>query len=220
VSEPILPPRLYRSGTIRIANITGFLLANLLFAGIILIPVFLQTVMRTGASLSGALLIPYMVGMTMTSWLAGDIMRRTGSYRGLMPVSFGLCAVSFVLLSTATATTATWLPAFYGLLLGFGIGTCFPVVNISVQNAAEPRDIGVATSTVTFSRSIGSAFGAAFFWTLLRTFDAHDPAHAFRDVFLVGALVALICIPLSLMLRGEPLLTSSSRERAQSQRAV
>jgi EmrB/QacA subfamily drug resistance transporter len=220
VSEPILPPRLYRSSTIRVANITGFLLAMQLFAGIILIPVFLQIVMHTDASISGVLLIPYMVGMTVTSWVAADVMRRTGSYRGLMPVSFGVCALSFGLLATMDATTPVWLPAFYGLLLGFGIGTCFPVVNISVQNAAEPRDIGVATSTVVFSRSIGSAFGAAFFWTLLRSFTARDPEHAFRDVFLTGALIAAICIPLSLLLRGGPLLTSSSRERARSQRAV
>jgi hypothetical protein len=52
------------------------------------------------------------------------------------------------------------------LVLGAGVGLCMQVLTIIVQNNADYRDLGVATSGVTFFRTMGSAFGAAIFGTI------------------------------------------------------
>jgi hypothetical protein len=52
-------------------------------------------------------------------------------------------------------------------LLGIGTGMSMPVMLVAVQNAAEARDIGVATATVSFFRSLGGSFGAAILWSVL-----------------------------------------------------
>ena len=41
-----------------------------------------------------------------------------------------------------------------------------PVMLVAAQNAAEARDIGVATASVAFFRSLGGSFGAAILWSV------------------------------------------------------
>ena len=75
------------------------------------------------------------------------------------------------------------------IVLGAGIGLCMQVLTIIVQNTADYRDLGVATSGVTFFRTLGSSFGAAIFGTIYTNVLEHtlpgalaadpglDPAH-------------------------------------------
>lgn len=166
-ADPLFPPRIFANAVIGLADATGFLASLLYFASLVLTPVYFQLVLGLSAAGSGGLLMPLLVGTTITSFGAGLVMRRTGGYRGLMPVSFLVTAIGFLLLATVNSSTSTLAAVLIMVLLGLGLGTCFPVLNIAVQNVSEPRDIGVATSTVIFSRSLGGAFGAAIFWTLL-----------------------------------------------------
>lgn len=53
------------------------------------------------------------------------------------------------------------------VLLGLGIGMVIPVMTLAVQNGVDRKDLGTATSSVTFFRSIGSSLGAAMFGAIL-----------------------------------------------------
>ena len=66
--------------------------------------------------------------------------------------------------------TPTWLQSVYLFILGTGIGLCMQVLVLTVQNTASFSDLGVATSGVTFFRTIGSSFGAAIFGSLFTNF--------------------------------------------------
>lgn len=169
-AEPIFPPRLLANRVIRLGSLTMFLIQMLMYAAIVLIPVFLQLVLGIGAGSAGALLIPLLVGIAISSITVSQIMRRTGRYKIVLPIGFTLAAVGYILLSTMTPATEPKMALLYVLLLGMSLGACMPVINVAVLNAADPRDIGVATSTVSFSRGLGGAFGAAIFWSLLLTF--------------------------------------------------
>src|SRR6185503_8403464 len=81
-------------------------------------------------------------------------------------------AVAFVLLSRMDAATPTWQQSLYLFVLGTGIGLCMQVLILVVQNTASFTDLGVATSGVTFFRTIGSSFGAAIFGSLFANFLA------------------------------------------------
>jgi hypothetical protein len=73
------------------------------------------------------------------------------------------------LLSLLKVGTAPWLASAFMLVVGVGIGLVMQVLVLVVQNDVEPKDIGVATSTATFFRSVGGAFGVAIFGTIFAT---------------------------------------------------
>ena len=56
------------------------------------------------------------------------------------------------------------------------------VLVLVVQNDAEPRNIGVATSTATFFRSVGGSFGVAIFGTVFASRLATQLSHLPRSV--------------------------------------
>jgi EmrB/QacA subfamily drug resistance transporter len=165
-AEPVLPPRLFANPVIRVASLASFIVSVSMFGGIVLLPVFLQLVTGVGAGDSGVLLIPLMGGTVVGAFTAGQRMRRTGRYKVYPLIGLAAGAGAFALLATMTEATPPTLAMVYMGVLGVGIGMSMPVMLVAVQNAAEPRDIGVATSTVAFFRSLGGSFGAAILWSL------------------------------------------------------
>jgi hypothetical protein len=75
-----------------------------------------------------------------------------------------------LLLSQMSPSTSALLQSLYLFVLGFGIGLCMQVLVLIVQNTSSFEDLGVATSGVTFFRTIGSSFGAAIFGSLFDNF--------------------------------------------------
>jgi EmrB/QacA subfamily drug resistance transporter len=167
VAEPLWPPRLYANRTIVVTNAMAFIAAVLTFAGIVLFPVFFELVMGFNASNAGVLLIPFQMGMTATAFATGQVMRRTGRYRRMPPAALCFAVAGCGLLATLNASTHPALTMLYTVLVGFGIGACYPVSLVAAQNAAGPNDIGTVTATVSFSRQLGGAFGAAIFWSVI-----------------------------------------------------
>lgn len=79
-------------------------------------------------------------------------------------------ATAFVLMSRMDPATSALVQSLYLLLLGAGIGLSMQVLVLIVQNTSNFEDLGVATSGVTFFRTIGSSFGAAIFGSLFVNF--------------------------------------------------
>ena len=165
-AEPVLPPRLFANSVVRTANLASFIVAMAMFGGIVLLPVFLQLVTGVGAGHSGVLLIPFMGGTVVGAFTAGQLMRRTGRYKIFPVIGLAAGALAFALMATMDAATAPSTAMIYMGVLGIGLGSSMPVMLVAVQNAAEARDIGVATATVAFFRSLGGSFGAAILWSI------------------------------------------------------
>jgi MFS family permease len=165
--EPILPPRLFRNDIFRIANLCGALVAMVMFGTTMLVPIFLQLADGMSAGASGLLLAPLTGGSVVGAFTSGQIMRATGGYKRQPLVGLSLASLALIVLAAMTADTPPALIGAALALLGIGIGTTFPVMLVALQNAAEPRDIGAATSAVNFFRSMGGSFGAAILWSVL-----------------------------------------------------
>jgi EmrB/QacA subfamily drug resistance transporter len=161
--EPILPMRLFGDRTFTVGVAMSFALGCAMFGAIVFLPLFLQAVTGASATNSGLLLLPLMAGLMVTSVGSGRVIARTGRYRSWPIAGMLLGAAGMALLSTMDAATSRLESSLYMVVLGLGMGMVMQVLVLAVQNASEPRDMGVVTSAVNFFRSLGGSFGVAVF---------------------------------------------------------
>ena len=209
-AEPILPLRLFRGRVFVVVSATLFTATLALFAAIVFLPVFLQTVTGASAEQSGLLLLPLLVTTTATTAVVGRVISRTGRYKVFPAVGLGVMGVGLLLLSTMDASTSRAVAAAFMVVFGVGFGMVSQVLVLAIQNAVDRRDIGIATASANLFRGLGGAMGAA---ALGAVFAGHvsggGGVEARVDgvdaVFLVAAPVALIGTVIVLFLREVPL---------------
>jgi EmrB/QacA subfamily drug resistance transporter len=166
-AEPILPLRLFHNRIFSVCSGIGFVIGFAMFGAIVFLPVYLQVVRGVSATRSGLELLPLMAGLFLTSVGSGRRITTTGRYKRFPIIGTALTAVGLALLSTLGAGTPYWRVALFMATLGAGIGLVMQVLVLATQNSVDPRDMGVATSSATFFRSMGGTFGAAIFGTVL-----------------------------------------------------
>lgn len=170
--EPILPIRLFAGQVFSVCCVLGFIVGFAMLGAMTFLPTFMQFVDGVSATMSGLRTLPMVAGMLITSIGSGSIVGRTGRYKIFPVAGTAIMTVGFLLLSTMDAHTALWMQSLYLFVLGAGIGLCMQVLVLVVQNTSSFADLGVATSGVTFFRTIGSSFGAAIFGSLFANFLA------------------------------------------------
>jgi EmrB/QacA subfamily drug resistance transporter len=159
--EPILPLELFRMQIFTVANIISFVSGVAMFGALAFLPQYLQLVHGVSATESGLLLLPLLIGLLVMSISSGLYISRTGRYRwfplaGTIGVTAGL-----VLLAHLGAHTSLTVVSLDILVFGCGLGLFMQVLTLIVQNAVPMKQMGVATSSVTFFRSMGGAIGAS-----------------------------------------------------------
>jgi Na+/melibiose symporter-like transporter len=176
-ADPIIPLSLFRDAAFAIPTAVSFLIGFAMFATLSYLPAFLQVGMGMSATASGGMLIVLMAGLLLTTAASGALITRTGRYK-LYPVAGTLLAVPGTwLFSTMDSRSSPWLVLGSMLLLGLGIGLVMQVMVLVVQNSVERRDLGAATSTVTFLRQVGASVGVAVLGSLITVrFAAAVPA--------------------------------------------
>jgi EmrB/QacA subfamily drug resistance transporter len=163
VAEPIIPLTLFRSRVFDVANAMGFMVGFAMFGAIVFIPLFLQLVYGLSPTSSGLRMLPLMAGLLAAVILSGRAVTRWGRYK-IFPIAGTVVLVlGMYLLSRLDTGTALWVASAFMLVVGVGIGLVMQVLVLVVQNDAPRADLGVATSTATFFRSVGGAFGVAIF---------------------------------------------------------
>ena len=133
-----------------------------------------------------------MAGLLVSSILSGRAITRIGRYKAFPIAGTAVLVVGMYLLSLLAVGTAPWVASAYMVVVGVGLGLVMQVLVLVVQNDAPPQDIGVATSTATFFRSVGGAFGVAIFGTIFASRLSHRLAQLPRSVTaLLGSGVHL-----------------------------
>src|SRR5450756_3043860 len=90
-AEPVLPLRLWKSSIFTFSNIAGMGVAMSMFGAIFFLPVFVQGVIGNSVTISGAILVPMLVAMIVTSIGSGQFISRTGRYK--IPLLIGLVSM-------------------------------------------------------------------------------------------------------------------------------
>ncbi len=165
--EPIIPLRLWKNRVFSVATGLEFLVGFAMFGAIIFLPLWLQTVGGASAQNSGLLILPLMAGLMTSSIVSGRMITKTGRYKRFPLTGTAMIAIGLWLLSTMGVGTSYAESSVYMVILGLGIGMIIQVMVLAVQNSVEHRDLGTATATESFIRSMGGAFGVAVFGAIL-----------------------------------------------------
>jgi EmrB/QacA subfamily drug resistance transporter len=220
-ADPIVPLGLLRTRTVAVVSVGLFLTTAALFAVNVFVPLFLQATTGATPTQAGLLLVPMMIGITLSTNLAGRVIARTGRYKafpvaGLATMTAALVYLAIVAGHPSRTTTAIGLTAF-----GLGFGVVGQVLIVAVQNEVDRRQIGVAMAATTFFRGLGGAIGAAALGAVFaaRAGTTGDGLHrlasaaradvidAVQTVFVVAAPIAALALLVVLFLRERPLET-------------
>jgi EmrB/QacA subfamily drug resistance transporter len=165
--EPILPLSLFRDSIVSVSSLALFLTGMAMFGSILFIPLFMQGVIGVSATQSGSLLTPMMLTMMAMSIVSGQLISRLGRYKVFAIIGPALMMVGMYLLGGMGADTSRGVVVRNMIVVGLGLGLVMPIYTLIVQNAVDPRRMGVATAATQFFRSIGGTVGAAVFGSIM-----------------------------------------------------
>jgi EmrB/QacA subfamily drug resistance transporter len=164
--EPIIPLGMFRNRTYTASLLSTFMVSFGFFGAIIFLPRWFQFVQGSSATESGYQIFPLLVGLIGSSIVSGILVSRTGRYKliiitGLVVMSVGIALMTQLKADTPITTLWVWM-----FITGAGIGPTLSVFTIVVQNAVPFKQLGVATSNLTFFRQIGGSVGLAVTGTI------------------------------------------------------
>lgn len=165
--EPILDFALFRNRAFAVGCGAAFT-AGLSFLGAItFLPLFMVNVVGLSATSSGLTTTPLTFGIVAANVISGQVVARVGRFKAVIIAALVILIGAFVIMGFTLSPDAGQLDVSLKMILvGLGLGPTIPLYTLAVQNAVELRQIGVATSTATFSRSMGATIGIAIIGTV------------------------------------------------------
>jgi len=221
--DPIVPLSLLRSPVVALSSTALFLVTATMFSITVFVPLFMQTTTGATPTQAGLLLIPMLVGITLSTNLVGRMIERTGRYKlfplaGLAMISVALMALAVVVEHPSRVSTGLALALF-----GLGFGMVGQVLIIAVQNGVDRRQLGVAMAATSFFRALGGAVGAAILGAIFAarvgtagtgtiavgSAGRADVIAGVHTVFLVTAPIALLALLAVIAIKEVPLRGAS-----------
>jgi EmrB/QacA subfamily drug resistance transporter len=214
VREPILPLPLLQRRAVT-ASVASYALGGMVTLGVItFLPLFVQGVIGGSATASGLVLWPLMLGTSVTSFIAGQLISRSGRVRAVAIGGPFLMTAGMLLIATMGADASAGEVARNTALVGAGWGLMAQVFIITVQNEVPRSLVGSATAMMVFSRTMGAALGVAFMGAIVNARLPEDVrigggavpvredssaalASALEPAFIAAACAAILILPLT-----------------------
>ncbi|PPG55813.1 MFS transporter [Rathayibacter sp. AY2B7] len=169
VAEPIIPMGMFKNRTFSLAVVASISVGVSMFGVAVFLAQYMQLARGATPTQSGLLTIPMMAGLLIASTIFGGIISRTGKWKAIMISGGVLAVIGTSLLSTLRYDTDLVLVGIYMAVLGAGLGMLMQNLVLVVQNSIEVKNLGVATSAVTFFRSLGGTVGVSVLGSMLGT---------------------------------------------------
>ena len=167
VADPVIPLRLFRNRTFTLAVIGSLSVGTAMFGGAVFLGQYYQLARGYSPTHAGLMTIPMMLGLFVSSTIAGQVISRTGKTKVWMLGGAVLLVASLFLLSTIDHQTNLVLMGTYLALLGLGVGALMQNLVLVVQNTVAMKDMGSSSSVVTFFRTLGGSAGVSALGALL-----------------------------------------------------
>jgi EmrB/QacA subfamily drug resistance transporter len=169
VPEPIIPLSLFKNRTFTLATVASISVGVSMFGTSVFLSQYMQLARGATPTQSGLLTIPMMGGLLISSTLFGTVISRIGKWKAIMVSGSVFIVAGLLLLGTLQYDTNLVLVGVYMFILGAGLGMVMQNLVLVVQNSIEVKNLGVATSAVTFFRSLGGTVGVSVLGSVLGT---------------------------------------------------
>jgi len=192
---PIVPLDLFANRVVLAAVATGFLAGMAMFGAISFVPLFLQQVVGTSATVAGFVLTPFVIGWVVLSAASARLVLRIG-YRTVVFAGMICLALAFVLFTRWDSTLTTGMAMRDVLLGGVGMGLNMVPMLIAVQSAVPRTELGVATSMTQFFRAVGGTLGLSVMGAVMaqRLHAGLPMVVALHGVFVVGLVICVAAL--------------------------
>lgn len=214
--EPLIPPGIFANRVVDKATAAMFFGMLVYVAATVYMPIYFETVLRLDPTSSGLGLIVVLGASVIGANFTGLSLPRLKRYKIMGFIGLPTAALGLLALSLLADRLNFWSAEAVILVYGVGLGTLFPTLTVSVQNAVDPRDMGAATATLAFVRSLGSALGVAVFGAVIFAYGVGEPgagtgadaataAAAFRIAFGGMAVSMAVCFGFFVAMEEKPL---------------
>jgi EmrB/QacA subfamily drug resistance transporter len=223
-AEPFVPLSVMFHQVVATATASNFFAVGTSVALTIYIPIYFESVLGLTAGQSGLALIAFVGGTVLGAQVAARVMAIATHYKRTPVIGLFVASVGMAVLAFGPSLTL-WPLEVVLLITGTGMGTIFPVTTVAMQNAVPLHQLGTATASFNFFRSLGSAifvalFGAIFISSLglggqsigsLEQLVSAAAAHgtaigpAFRNVFAAAVVAMAIGFVFVLLMKELPL---------------
>jgi len=162
-AEPMLPLHVFKVRNFTLASSMSFLLGTAMLGALTFLPLYQQTVQHASPTGSGLMLIPLMLGSTVTAVISGQVTSKTGRYKILPIIGGVIMTIGLYLLTHLSVNTTRLDSALCFVVLGVGMGFLMQITSLIVQNSVRQSDMGVASSSRQFFQQIGGSIGVSLF---------------------------------------------------------
>jgi EmrB/QacA subfamily drug resistance transporter len=157
-ADPVLPLPLFRERLFLTGTLQGLFSGWAMFGSLSFVPLFVQSVMGASATEAGTTITPMMLGWVVASIIGGRLLLRIG-YRTVALTGMMMLTLGAFLVSQAGVDATRPEIMVYLTMMGIGMGLSVPSFLIAIQSSVTRNNMGTATSTLQFSRSIGGTLG-------------------------------------------------------------
>lgn len=179
-AEPIIPLDLFRIPTVTLSALASLFVGVAMFGGTIFLSQYFQLARGESPTTSGVLTLPMILGLFVSSTVAGQFITRTGRWKGWIIAGGVLLTAGLGLMSTVEWDTDYWVVAPYMALIGLGVGMMMQNLVLAVQNVVAPQQLGTSSSLIAFTRTLGGAIGVSALGAVLNNRVSHHLVDGLR----------------------------------------
>ncbi|WP_329244421.1 MFS transporter [Streptomyces sp. NBC_01478] len=166
-AEPVVPLGIVKQRTTALAIVGSLSVGTAMFGAAVFLSQYFQLGRGHSPTEAGLLTIPMMAGILIASTVAGRMISRSGKIKPFIITGAVLLTVGFAVLGTIDSRTPMLLLGVAMLCVGMGVGMTLQNLVLVVQNTVPLKDIGAASSTVSFFRSLGGTIGVSVLGAVL-----------------------------------------------------
>ncbi|WP_083839682.1 MDR family MFS transporter [Arthrobacter globiformis] len=161
VSQPIIPLKIISERTTALAIWASVAVGVAMFGSSTFLGQYFQVARGATPTEAGLLTLPMIAGNLVGSVFSGQLISRTGKWKRYLIAGSVLLIGGLGLAGTMDHTTELWQSGVFTAILGLGLGMLMQNLVLAVQNTVSASDIGTASASVAFFRSVGGAIGVS-----------------------------------------------------------
>lgn len=185
--EPLIPPGVLHNPVVRMGVLAACFGMGTYIGLTIYLPVYFEAVRGLSASQSGLALIPLMAGTVVGATLSGRTMAKVKHYKRLPTAGLLVAMATTGILAAYGPSLSIVTVEIILAIVSIGLGTVLPVTMVTTQNAVTPHQMGTATGSANFFRSLGGAFIVAIFGAIVLSGSGLSGAASFESLSAVAA---------------------------------